>query len=432
MYRTGVIVGVIAWLLVIVGGGAALLQRDAQVRWIPSLHFGGVDLVYALRRVAAEADVLLAVDEISPRSGLGDLSFRFFGGEVQAGPLTSALDKMHAQTGGWSYQLDDGILYVRSELPSGIVTHIDEPFLKEAKLHTSLPDLMRWIMRQQANTLIQSVPVLGQPYDRKVTLDIRPGTSPIQALLMYSRAADVGWRLARAGYQVKEEGKKRTFVASAVRLWGKLDRPANLPSFRLERSPIRALASIDMRVNEPLCVFDQSVLGQNRGLLDFDAAIDPGLPVEESLDQLGHRWDGRRRWFLWEREGDRVVVRSRTYLSDPANSLLLDEKLRGGRFEGSLVDLAGWVNHNRLVGSGRALLGGEVLDGLPRAQLDIPEGATVGDALFAFAQATGVGWYYVLLDFAAEIGDEKLPEHTWSGAWISSLIEWNAEPFRHD
>ena len=432
MYRTRLIAGVLAWSLVVVGGGAVLLQHDVQVRWVPQLRFGGVDLVYALRRVAAEANVLLTLDEINVEAGLGDLSFRFFGGEIAAGPLTRVLDAMHAQTGGWSYQLDDGVLYVRSDLPADVVTDVDDGFLEAGTIHASLPDIMRWIMRLRPSTLVQALPVLGQPHDRKVTIEIPQGASPIDVFRLYAKEAQVGWRLARAGYLAKEEGAKKTYVASAVRLWSRLDRPANLPSVRLARSPIRALASMDLRVDEPLCIFDQCVLGTNRGLLDFDSAIDPGVPIDESMNLLAFRRNGRHRWFLWEREEGRIVVRSRTFLSDPSNSLLLDEKLHGGHFEGALADLAGFLNVNRIETSPQALLGGEVIDGLPRAELDIPEGSTVADALNMFAEATGVGFYYVLLDFTSRVRDRELPEHTWRGAWVSSVVEWNSDPFRHD
>ena len=432
VYRTRLIAGALAWLLVVVGGGAVLLQHDVQVRWVPELRFGGVDLVYALRRVAAEADVLLTLDEFNVEAGLGDLSFRFFGGEITAGPLTRVLDAMRAQTGGWSYQLDDGVLYVQSDLPSDVVTHVDDGFLEGGTIRASLPGIMRWIMGQRPSALVQALPVLGQPHDRKVTLEVPRGASPIDVFRMYAKEAGVGWRMARAGYLAKDEGVKKTFVASAVRLWSRLDEPANLPSIRLEHSPITALASIDLRVDEPLCIFDQSVLGTNRGLLDFDTAIDPGVSVDESMNILGFRKNGRHRWFLWEREGERVIVRSRTFLSDPSNSLLLDEKVHGGHFEGALADLAGFLNANRIETSPHALLGGEVIDGLPRAKLDIPEGSTVAEALYAFAEKTGVGFYYVLLDFTSRVRDRELPEHTWRGAWVSSVVEWKTEPFRRD
>ncbi len=432
MYRTRLIAGVLAWLLVVVGGGAVLLRHDVQVRWVPQLRFGGVDLVYAIRRVAAEADVLLTLDEINLEAGLGDLSFRFFGGEIAAGPLTRVLDSMQAQTGGWSYELDDGLLHVRSDLPSDVVTDVDAGFLDKGTIHASLPDLMRWIMQQRPRALVQALPVLGQPHDRKVTLEIPQGASPIDVFRLYAKEAQIGWRLSRAGYLAKDEGVKKTFVASAVRLWSRLDRPANLPSVRLEQSPIRALVSIDMRVDEPLCIFDQSVLGTNRGQLDFDSAIDPGLPIDESMNSLGFRRNGRHRWFVWKREGGRVMVRSRTFLGNPYNRVLLDQKVHGGHFEGTLAELAGLLNASRIETSPDALLGGEVIDGLPRAKLDIPEGSTIADALYSFAEATGVGFNYVLLDLTGRVLDRELPEHTWRGAWVSSNVEWNSDRFRHD
>jgi hypothetical protein len=432
VYRTRLIAGVLTWILVVAGGGALLLRHDVQVRWVPELRFGGVDLTYALRRVAAEADILLTLDEINVESGLGDLSFRFFGGKIAAGPLTRVLDAMQAQTSDWSYEIDDGVLYVRSEMPSDVVTHVDDGFLKGGTIHASLPELMRWIMQQQPSSLVQALPVLGQPYDRKVTLDIPDGASPMDVFRMYAKEARVGWRMARAGYLTKDEGVKKTYVASGVRLWSRLDRPANLPSVRLERSPIRALVSIDMRVDEPLCIFDQSVLGMNRGLLDFDSAIDPGLPIDESMNSLGFRKNGRHRWFVWKREGGRVMVRSRTFLGNPYNSVLLDQKVHGAHFEGTLADLAGLLNASRIETSPDALLGGEVIDGLPRAELDIPEGSTIADALYSFAEATGVGFNYVLLDLTGRVRDRELPEHTWRGAWVSSNVEWNSDRFRHD
>jgi hypothetical protein len=432
LYRGKVILGIAAWLAVVVGGGAVLLQHDRDVKWVPALSFAGVDVVYALRRVAAEAEVLLLLDEMSPREELGDLFFYDIDTDLATGPLSDMLDELRRHSDeGWEYEIDDGVLYVRSSSSLDGRSVLDQGYLRPGQLEVDFLELVAWIMAQRTEAFLTVVPGRGQPVYKKVVLDVPEQASPVDVLKQYARKVGAGWRLTRAGRP--EPGEQITsnevrIVSSVVSLWLPLSDPVVLPSDRLDRSPITALARIDLRVPEPICAFDRTLFGMNRGALDLDLIVDPGEELEQSLELIGRYPDGRQRFFLWEWNDGVVLAFGRNFLATDTRMSLLNEKVRGGHFSGSLGQLVRWLNANRLDPSIRRLYAGEIDPNARTATLEIKEGTLVFDVLLDFARATGVGWNYVLRDAGITFQARDLPGFATIGAYVTSMDEWAKAP----
>lgn len=426
MYRR-VIAGVAAWLLIVIGGGAVLLRHDTQVEWLTPLRFAGVDTVYALRRLAAHSGLLLALDEANPRARLGDLNFRRVDVDLGPAPLFGMLDRLQAHTGGWDYRVSDGVVYVRSRtVEPGL---LDERSLPAGRLEADLEGLLTWLREQDPKISLRSLKVRGLPVFRRVELDVPEGSSPIDVLLLYARAAKTGWHIRRAGYVEGREGLM-AIHASSISIWREFDRMLNLPHDREKESAARVLAQADARGPEAICVFDRSILGTNLGNLDVSGALyDTGLSVKDTLQAIGFDPQGDPTFYLFKWVSPKAaLVQSRGFLALARRDALLDERLVGGRFSGTLAELARWINENRVEPSSRSLLGGEIDASLPSATLEIPRGATVRDALVGFAEATGVGWQYIVLDRELEFDRRTLPDFAWHGAWVSSNLEWAEEP----
>jgi hypothetical protein len=430
-----VFVGIAAWLAVVVGGGALLLQHDREVKWVPPLSFAGVGVVYALRRVAAEADVVLMLDEVSPRHRLGDLSFYDIDADLPSAPLPDMLDELRRHSDrNWEYEIDDGLLYVRSSTNLNVRSVLDRGYLKGEQIEVDFLELITWIMSQRTEAFLTVVPGRGQPLYKKVVLDIPDRASPLDVLKLYARKAESGWRLVRAGQRAVGEqpgGGEVTILSSVVSLWLSLDEPVLLPSDRLERSPITALAKIDLRVDEPICAFDRTLFGMNRGALDLDLIIDPGEELEESLELIARYADGRQRFFLWEWNDGVIMAWGRNFLATGSRMDLLEEKVKGGRFHGTLGQLVRWLNANRIDGSIRRLYAGEINPHARTATVEIQEGSTVLDVLLDFARASGVGWNYVLRDAGITFQARDLPGFATIGAYVTSMDEWAKKPNLH-
>jgi len=66
-------------------------KQDAEPPHVPAIRFAGVDLEYALERVATEAGWILGLDEISPREGGADLALVRVDVDLPAGSLDDAM-----------------------------------------------------------------------------------------------------------------------------------------------------------------------------------------------------------------------------------------------------------------------------------------------------------------------------------------------------
>ncbi len=102
----------------------------------------------------------------------------------------------------------------------------------------------------------------------------------------------------------------------------------------------------------------------------------------------------------------------------------MNAAVKGGRFEGTLPELARWLNQNRAKPPQKILMGGEITGKGPRARLQIAEGETVEAVLLDFAKASGSGWNLVLLEPDPERPSTQPAANTWDGAFLTPLELW--------
>jgi hypothetical protein len=369
---------------------ALLLSCGGSGPRLGALHLGGVDVIYAVRRVAGEAGVPVLVDEVFPKDAFGDLDFRRVELDFEGGTLEAALTQLRESSSGWSFELEDRVLYVRSDQVAKVLPQLDEPSVGGGSLEADLPGVIQWFMHRgvPAYLVPQSQAGVEAP---KVKLELPERSSAIRVLRDWVAASGVGLRVRRAGYLQRIDEERIAIVGSTVTPWSALTEPRYLPPGRGPQTSVRALAQIELRTKTPICALDQSVLGDPRGSLDQDGVIDPNQPLEESLDLLGNDQTGRPSKFLWRRDGALVTVMARSFASFAQRDLLAHEKLRAGKVRGTLVDLAEWINANRIEPSQRVLMMGENPGTLPVAEIEIAEGSTVLAALLDFARASGAG-----------------------------------------
>jgi hypothetical protein len=406
---------------------ALLLSCGGSGQTLGPLHLGGVDLIYAVRRLAGEAGVPVIVDELFPKDAFGDLDFRRVELDFEGGTLEAALAQLRESSTGWSYELEDRVLYVRSDQVADILPQLDEPKVGGGSLEADLPGVIQWFMHQgvPAYLVPQAQRAVEVP---KVKLEVPPASSAIRVLRLWVAASGVGLHVRRAGYLEQIDEERIGIVGSTITPWSALTEPRYLPPRRGEDTSVRVLAQIELRTKTPICVMDQSLLGDPRGSLDRDGVIDPNQPLEESLNTLGNDATGRPSKFRWRRDGTLVTVMSRSFASFAQRDLLAHEKLRAGKFRGTLVDLAEWINANRIEPSRRVLMMGENPGTLPVAEIEIAEGSTVLAALLDFARASGAGWYYSVFDDDSRVFDMVPAPFSWKGAHLLALAEWAPEP----
>jgi hypothetical protein len=103
----------------------------------------------------------------------------------------------------------------------------------------------------------------------------------------------------------------------------------------------------------------------------------------------------------------------------------LNDTVTGGKFEGTLPELARWINENRSKPPKKVLMGGEITGKGPASKLEIAEGTTVEEALLDFARASGAGWNLVLIDeLTPDAPVRELPANAWLGAYLMPLESW--------
>ncbi len=414
--RAGALLAVCTLLLSCGGSGPQL----------GALHLGGVDLIYAVRRLAGEAGVPVVVDEIFPKDALGDLDYRRVELDFEGGALGDAMEQLRESSSGWSYELEDKLLYVRSDQVAGVLPALDEAKMGAGSLESDLPGVIQWFMHRgvPAYLVPQKQEGLEVP---KVKFEVPAESSSIDVLRRYAAESGVGLRIRRAGHLHRLDEERIAIVGSTVAPWSALKEPRYLPPLRGPQTSVRALAQMELRTQTPICVMDQSVLGDPRGSLDQDGVIDPNQPLEQSLNTLGNDPTGRPSKFMWRRDGTLVTVVSRAFAGFAQRDLLAHEKLQAGKVRGTLVDLAEWINGHRLEPSERVLMMGENLPRLPVAELEIAEGTTVLGALLEFARASGAGWYYTVYDADSRVFQLLPPPHSWKGAHLLALAEWAPE-----
>ena len=85
--------------------------------------------------------------------------------------------------------------------------------------------------------------------------------------------------------------------------------------------------------------------------------------------------------YTWEWLDGVIHVRSRFYSFNLPGQDLLNDTVTAGKFEGTLPELARWINENRSKPPKKVLMGGEITGKGPASKLEIAEGTTVEEAL---------------------------------------------------
>jgi hypothetical protein len=398
-------------------------ERKVEGEYLVSeLRFAGVDLIYALRRVAGEAGVLLVLDEIRPQdASLQDLGFERIDVDLEAGPIQQQLETLREQVqGAFDYKLVDDLLVVRSIKSLKAETALDRATVPKGTLEANFKELVHWIYASAPGSLLRMGARIGQPVYKKVTLKIPPNTSVMELFLMYAKEVGSGLRIRRAGYMYKD-GQNDKVVANTVGLWQKLDKPLPLLRSRQGRSAIWTLAAVEGRTGVPLAVIDRSVMNDNRGTLNFSTRIDPKTPAEDSVDVLSGATEDTPGSYQWVNEDGLIKIKTHIYLYYLPGRDLLEEKVNGGTFEGTLAELTRWLNANRKNPSPKFLMGGEIVPEKKSAKIEVADGSSIEEVLNQFARAAGAGWVVNIKDSVTPL--QPLTD-TWAGAWVTSLDEW--------
>ena len=74
-------------------------------------------------------------------------------------------------------------------------------------------------------------------------------------------------------------------------------------------------------------------------------------------------------------------------------------------------------------------MGGEIAEGMPKGKIRIDSGETVHQGLLAFAKASGVSPYVIVLDMQNPFSGKMIERPgAWSGAYLQDLSEWRTQP----
>lgn len=422
MYLSRIVGGVILWLALVVAAGLFLARNDAAPRHspVPALRFGGADLVYVLRRVAAEANLVLALDEVRPLERGEDLALKFVHADLPGGTVDQVLSRLRRDFGGFDYRFYDRVLYVRSQLDLEADTGIDRKEIPGGTFEGDLRGLGDWIQQIRPATFLTVHLERGHPVGPIVHLRVPPESSVLDVLLLYTRETGVGWRMRRAGQQIEPAPGRVAWIATDVQPWKSLPKPENTAPLRQEGSFLQTLGRVVRRSDLPLCVLDATPLFMPRGTLDLGLAADPGLPVEESLDILAASHpESEPPPFGWEIRDGVAVLRVEGLDRIPTLGRLFERGVEGATFEGTLPELARWLDR-QAAGEWRAL-GGEVDRSARTARMVIQPGTRLEDVLVEFARASGDSVYAVVYD--RQRPGAEIPE-PWRGVFLSRLLDW--------
>lgn len=424
MYRSALWLGTALWLIVIGGLGYVFARHDALPRYrpVPALAFAGSDLVYVLRRIAAEADLLLALDEARTAGQMEDLRNRFVDVDLGGTTAGGALEALRQEVGGFSYDFRHGLLYVHSatELPKD--TGIDRKELPGGRFEGDLRGLGAWIQKMRPATYLSVHLEVGHPAGPKVRLQVPPESSVLDILLLYAKEAGVGWRMRRAGETRDSSTGQLLVLASEVTPWKPLPEAHHTWAFRQVDSLVQILGRIESRTSTPICIADVAPFYANRGTLELALSSDPAYPIEKTLQVLAAAHNSNAAPpFRWEMRDGVAVLYAEALDRFPTVREILAQPLLGGTFRGTLPELARWLTTEIFGREGHRIAGGEIVRGEPAVKLTIEEGSSVEDALVAFSRESGRGWYLVIHDRLRPTSKRPRP---WHGAFLSELREW--------
>jgi hypothetical protein len=393
---------------------------------IRALRFAGVDLEYALERVAAEAGMPLALDEIKPKDMSPDLALYRVDLDLPAGPVDAALRALQTGAGGFEFEIVDGVIYVRSQLSLAARTPLDLPLLPEKKFKGGINELVAHILASLPTSFVTVERVVGGPEGPVVEIEIPDKSSVKDAFVQYARASKLNWAIRRAGFVVDDANYGKAIVGTTIELRRPRMSVSRLPAVYNKESTLSSLASASARLKAPMLVLDRSVVMNTRGFLNLSAQADPLMPLVETLDELGASGWGPESWhFKWKMEDGVPVIESSRFLYMLAGRDLFREELLGGDFEGTLPEFARWVNAHMKNPSGDVLMGGEITPDQPRTSLTIASGTTVQQALIEFTKASKISPYVALLDLTNPVSGQQVAHpHAWKGAYLQDLAEW--------
>ena len=413
---------VAAW----VGCSSGTDANKTEMPQIKALRFAGVDLEYALERVAAEAGMPLALDEIRPEDNTPDLALYRVDVDLPAGPLDAALRKLKEAAGAIDFEILGGVIYVRSNLLVSTKTPIDLALLGKKSFKGSLKDLVEHVLATIPKSYIALESVAGNPEPPVVEFEIADKASVKDVLLQYASAAKLGWTMFRAGNVVNDPTHGIAIVGTSIQARYPRTSTSRRPQGYNLMSTTGALATESARLGVPMVVLDRSVLLNTRGFLNLSSQNASGYALKETIDDLAESGWGPERWhFKWKMDGDVPVIESRDFLHRLAGRDLLRAELLAGEFEGSLPELARWINSHMKRRTTDVLMGGEIVEGQRRAKITIAPGTTVQQALVMFAKSSGVSAHFVLLGGVNPLSGKLIAHpNAWQGAYLQDLSEW--------
>jgi hypothetical protein len=405
-------------------------KQEPNVPKVPELRFAGVDLEYALGRIVTEAGWVLTLDEINPQDRAPDLGLRRVDMDVPAGTLEDALRRVREKVGGFQYSLEDGVVYVRSETLNGQKTTLDEPLLKGGKFHGDLDELIRAIMLEHPTSFIRVTKVSEGFVGPAADIEIPKDASVKEALVRYARAAKAGWLIRRSNEFTHDSQGRPAIVGTGIVPMGPRPKPTQLPDIYMKLSATAALADASIRLSQPMLVYDRSVLQDTRGFLNFSITKDPKLPLQEALQNMsGTGWGPQAYQYKFREEEGLPVLRTNHFLYYLRGRDFLSAPLLAGDFEGSLPELARWINSHQKSSTGDVLMGGEIADGMPKGKIHVESGETLHQALLAFAKASQSSPYVIVQDMQNPLSGQMVERPgAWHGAFLMNLAEWHTNP----
>jgi hypothetical protein len=421
----------LVWLLLGALAASGLACREASEpkaeRQIPELRFAGVDLIYALRRVAAEADVILLLDEIRPPLAVADLGLVRVDVDLPAGPLASALDRLQKVAPRFEYRIEDDLVYVRSDTSIETTTTLDAKVVTGGSFEGDVRALGAWLSGQVPGAYISGEMAVGTPVFAKVKLEVAPNSSILDVYTAFARALHWGWHMRRAGYIYEKTPDRTAIVSSTVTLWPRLTEPNFIYPGRHTDPGLRAIASISKRNNTPMVVVDRSLLVRNQGQIDNISSVwDEGGELPVLLDNIAGPKEPK---YQWERRDGIIYMRSYLYDYEDKGEGILRAKVHGGSFRGSFPEYARWLNSNLATDTKQVLMAGEIDGDEPAFSLEVQEGWTVEEALLAFTKATGAGWVFIAQErlTPSDTPDKPKSKGGWGGGYLTLLSRWFAE-----
>ncbi len=405
-------------------------KKEAQVPTVPALRFAGVDLEYALERAVTEAGWVLALDEAKPKDASPDLALMRVDMDLPAGTLDDALRRLRDAVGGFSYSFEDGVVYVRSNELTKDKTALDHPMLKGGKFHGELAELVKAIMLEHPSSFIHVEQVQGGFAGPPTDLDIPKNASVKDALLLYARAAKAGWLIHRSADFTNDAKGVPAIIGTTIEPRGPRRTTSRIPAVHNRLSSLSALADASARTSTPFLIYDRTVLQDTRGVLNFVVNTDPKFPLEQTFKVLGESGFGPTEWhFHWVDEDGIPVLRTSHFLYFLRGRDFLTAPLLAGEFEGTLPELARFINTHQKSPNGEVMMGGEIADGMPKAKIRIESGETVHQALVAFTKASGVSPYVIVLDMQNPFSGKLIDRPgSWRGAYLQDLSEWRTKP----